>query len=1766
MAKMPPLQAFVLAFLMVFTLLVGVAPRAVSQANVGMVDCLRVASYPDFALPGTYPNNGPAMVYARPGGDYSQRVVRVTAKDCGTGQGQNGGFPATVKELHFIYYQPGAITSKTFALTWDADHSFSHAAHYVAGDVDPHGWNVSVKTTDKVTELIFTAGRSPIDSELLDSDFTTAGIAQAQDFTIAFTTANGKTGNTIPIQVIAYINNGPIVPLTPFVSTCNADQSNGYRCLAAGDAPQGQMPSLQINLDGGAPAIAPTGHVVEDVDQNGHMDRLEMMFTKRLDPATFDPKAFELGNGYNVTGGYLTDVSATASKATLFLQERPFYDTGAVITFNFTPKNPFCTSHDEPLCGIRDLAGNVLLPTASNCRQVQPAKSCPRGIDGAAPLMVGAWGRVGSDKLDIFFSEPVSLSGLSYLDDGSSDTTCNHVTGNAQVGTFNVVDDGTNVTSIPGIGWHWRATTLPDPASPGHNYLLGDCDVNPLSGDAWGVPPGGAGATDSSGHPLVHITVPAGDTFLNKTWRNGGVERRADGFLHHITYPLVQQVDMDVSHDVLRIQFNGPVRSPNLEPTPPCPTRPRGYQCDTPVTLGDFDVASASGNGQGPQGFLRILFARADSDTVLLQTDHPARPTDVDNTPSYLKVHKQFTDQPTAIGVEGTGITGDGPVGASAFVPQLDPDRYYGWDEDPTGAAIQDNAAIVDVTEPTVVDARTVDSNHNGFIDGIQLTFSEPVNDASFCGQQDFQPDFCPDALLGSSAPLFHDPWSPNKDSAETRSRKVWQGGDRGGFRWDTGAMENDNEGILQLVETSTLGGAAIVRTRDFETFYGQAAFGHENQRIVSGSLADAVTTIGSTTVSSRNATFSADDVGRTISGSNLPTDATIVGISSPTDVVISKPATGTGSKGSLRIADIDAFNNTKLPSGVIPHLTFDVPGLFTDMANPPNDVPTYCQPVGPNEFPFAAGSTANVGGPDPCDRSAVKANIIPMHDGAPPVIWKASTVDTPVFDEAHHRAGDNATVLPNGNCPDGYFLQVSGSTKTCGPGPLQYGDGTIDGYHLVFSEPVVDGTFCRADWQVEGYEPASGIHDVTGMRTLDPFDPHPKSAADDGRLTLQFNQSVRLVGQPTQTVDNGTTTYHATLALDASGHTIPVPDTDARPQLTYAPAACGLRDHSGNAMLAIDAPSLTEQDGAAPVLVKVGGFLGQDYLVAKFSEPVDDGNHGALTRDDFNYYDIDRQGVTGKSSTKEVCHGDGLNVIPPPGCAPQASLDTAIIPLSGPLTASDMANDRVAAVVGTKVIRETAPTVPPAQRQVVPNDQVPITLGDDVTPPGAVSGFRVDDAQTDAGSVTLAWIAPGDDGQGGGPVYGYDVRVANGTTFLPSQIASIQNPLGVGFVFSPVQMADANHTQTVLVTGLQPDTQYSFAVRAVDEAGNPGPPSNVVAAHTTRDHTPPVCLDSSGGAVGCPFAVSSKDCPTGKPVARTSCTFSWPAARDDESPRSLVYRYKVSLDPLDHVIATDPFTTGTSVAVNVGGNGTHYFHVAAFSGGGATATAHYSFLLGAASLAEDTMAQANDLVQTQPVRLIRDGLYVNVVSWTLPDLDSLAQTAPGAIVVGVELWRQDGASVFNRVNVTLGTYDQVKSGNWTDLGGTADSKYRVDMVFAGSPTQAQATPTSGYTALEDQTGPTTPLWVWTLIGIGLALLVAGIVIFFVLRQKQREEGSKVAYAWESTNPDAIGIDEATGLPVHEVRCPSCNNPFQAIGNLPLPVTCPNCGTTGTLD
>lgn len=122
-----------------------------------------------------------------------------------------------------------------------------------------------------------------------------------------------------------------------------------------------------------------------------------------------------------------------------------------------------------------------------------------------------------------------------------------------------------------------------------------------------------------------------------------------------------------------------------------------------------------------------------------------------------------------------------------------------------------------------------------------------------------------------------------------------------------------------------------------------------------------------------------------------------------------------------------------------------------------------------------------------------------------------------------------------------------------------------------------------------------------------------------------------------------------------------------------------------------------------------------------------------------------------------------------------------------------------------------------------------------DSTPPNTVSDFLA--SQPAANSVLLSWTAPGDDGTSG-IAAAYDIRwstspIDAGSFASATPFTTVPDPLSAG------------QAQTFVALGLQPSTQYWFAIKARDEMSNWSAISNVATATTVAaDTTPPAAIN----------------------------------------------------------------------------------------------------------------------------------------------------------------------------------------------------------------------------------------------------------------------------------------------------------------------------------
>jgi chitodextrinase len=118
--------------------------------------------------------------------------------------------------------------------------------------------------------------------------------------------------------------------------------------------------------------------------------------------------------------------------------------------------------------------------------------------------------------------------------------------------------------------------------------------------------------------------------------------------------------------------------------------------------------------------------------------------------------------------------------------------------------------------------------------------------------------------------------------------------------------------------------------------------------------------------------------------------------------------------------------------------------------------------------------------------------------------------------------------------------------------------------------------------------------------------------------------------------------------------------------------------------------------------------------------------------------------------------------------------------------------------------------------------------------PPAAVSNLAA--TALSGTQVRLDWTSVGDDGALIGTATAYDIRYSTSPISNSTQFAAATAVTGEPSPKAP------SMSETMTVTGLDPDTQYYFAMTVLDEVGNTSPLSNLANART-NDTAPPATI-----------------------------------------------------------------------------------------------------------------------------------------------------------------------------------------------------------------------------------------------------------------------------------------------------------------------------------
>ncbi|MBN1270335.1 MAG: fibronectin type III domain-containing protein [Kiritimatiellae bacterium] len=126
-----------------------------------------------------------------------------------------------------------------------------------------------------------------------------------------------------------------------------------------------------------------------------------------------------------------------------------------------------------------------------------------------------------------------------------------------------------------------------------------------------------------------------------------------------------------------------------------------------------------------------------------------------------------------------------------------------------------------------------------------------------------------------------------------------------------------------------------------------------------------------------------------------------------------------------------------------------------------------------------------------------------------------------------------------------------------------------------------------------------------------------------------------------------------------------------------------------------------------------------------------------------------------------------------------------------------------------------------------------------DIEPPGEINDLAAHEHPSLSGhqsvGALLTWTAPGDDGAEG-QAFKYDVRYGSAAGTFDKALAVPRSRI-------PYPQPAGRRDQMV-IEGLDPNTRYAFFIRAVDEAGQPGPVATV-AFTTPARFSPPAARTS---------------------------------------------------------------------------------------------------------------------------------------------------------------------------------------------------------------------------------------------------------------------------------------------------------------------------------
>ncbi len=210
---------------------------------------------------------------------------------------------------------------------------------------------------------------------------------------------NGLTLGTGKAVKVAYAPNSNSLQIKD-----RASPANVMAAFTAQTSQDGAAPRL-LTADGGPINTAPAANPViypeaafRDLNGDGRLDAVELVFSEPMDDSTFDPAEWTIVNHAKRDGGFSTGATINDERVLILITQLGTANTDKVYRVTYDPVAP----------GVKDLAGNELAALIGSDAIAEVDRARPNLDIGVSPNPDAVPGR---NDVNIVFSEPVGASG-----------------------------------------------------------------------------------------------------------------------------------------------------------------------------------------------------------------------------------------------------------------------------------------------------------------------------------------------------------------------------------------------------------------------------------------------------------------------------------------------------------------------------------------------------------------------------------------------------------------------------------------------------------------------------------------------------------------------------------------------------------------------------------------------------------------------------------------------------------------------------------------------------------------------------------------------------------------------------------------------------------------------------------------------------------------------------------------------------------------------------------------------------------------------------------------------------------------------------------------------------------------------------------------------------------------------------------------------------------------------------------------------------------